>query len=97
MNVDLRQLIEYCLRQVALFEVPNSIEPKHEPAAVLFLLRLDVEVFRLALLRVVDLPESHDRALLASTDRSAKVVCLAHRQPEGRYEFRRRKQKVVDA
>jgi hypothetical protein len=49
-RLDLRKLVENCLRQFALFEVEHAIISEQEPAARLPVGFLVVEVFR-ALLR----------------------------------------------
>ena len=66
-RLDLRQLVEYRLRKLALFEVEHTIISEQEPSARLPVGLLVVEVSG-ALLRVFDLPENDDRTFLALAD-----------------------------
>ena len=70
-GLDLRQLIEDRLRQFALFQIEKMIVTQKESAVILVFGFLDSEVF-IAPLRVFDLPENYDRALLAFAYMPAK-------------------------
>ena len=43
------------------------------------------------------LPEHDDLAVFVFAHRSAKLICLAHAEPERRHIFGRRQQKEIDA
>jgi hypothetical protein len=66
-RLDLRQLVEYRLRKLALFEIEHAIISEQEPAAYLLVGCLIVEAFG-APLSVVNLPENDDRTFLALAD-----------------------------
>src|SRR5229473_8560721 len=98
MRLDLRQLIEDCLRKLALLKIEYPIVSKDEtPARLLVGLVLLGVTLAVSIRDLIDLPEHHDLAVLALTHRSAELVRLFHGQPKGRDVFWRRKQKQIDA
>jgi hypothetical protein len=77
---DLREFVQNRLRQFALFEIKNTVVPEQKTTILLAVVLVGVEVL-VVLLRVLDLPENHDGALLTFANTPAKFVGLPHRQP----------------
>src|SRR5713101_6864300 len=98
MRLELRQLIEDCLRKLALLKIEEPIVSKDEtPAGLIVGFVLLGVGLALPVGELIDLPKHHDLTVLALTHRSAELVRLFHGQPEGRDVFCRRKQKQIDA